>query len=455
MGEFRGRGPPASGPRNAAPAQETPPAPAKEDPPPPPAKEDPAPQVTPPKPPKHPRPPRLLTPQQPGPGPEPGQPAPVPGPKPEGRQVPPLPEDVLNETNSHYLMDLADIHQRYNALERAEALLKRAVEGAKTEQDKSQAFSKLAGVLERMQDWKGSMELYEKVMAAEADPAQKANYGMRLANLYQKLEEHEKAEKLLVELSELKPAEGGQNLEWVKRMAEDRLLTVWQKQPGRLETVIKECDERLAKDPKDAAALDRLSRIYTSAQRDNVKAAEALEKLVALQPEDKELKDRLAAVYQANQQIDKALELYKQMLAGADPQVASRYAYKAGLMLARADRKDEGVALVKEHMDTKDANTATLTMLSSFYMQAQMPEEAESIYLKLAEQAKAPAQRADYLLRVADMAKQAKNYDKAEQQLRAILEQFKEDKGVKARANRALIQLYEQQGKVGELNLEK
>lgn len=382
--------------------------------------------------------------------------APKPPAEPAGRKVPPLSKEITERTHPRYLMDLADVELRYNSLERAEELLKRALEFSAREEDKLLAQSRLAGLLERLQDWPAAIDLYEKLVESEKNAGQKANYAMRLAQMYMRGEQYDKAEALLTPLAGAAPAgeQPGQN-DWIPRLANERLMQVWKNQPGRLEAIIKECEDKLAQDPKDIATLDKLSNLYGSVKRDPAKSTEILQKLVELKPDDLDARDKLAASLQASGNLDGALVQYKKLLEAKPGPEGARFSYRAGQMLLQANRKDEAVALVKEHLDQPDAPVGNLNMLAAFYTQAQMTEQAEGVYLKLAEKATQPAQRADFLLRVADMARQAKNYDRSEQQLRAILEQFKDNPSVKARANRSLVQLYEEQGKVGELKIEK
>jgi len=191
------------------------------------------------------------------------------------------------EANPAFLNDLAQVYLRYGVLDKAEPLLRTAMEKAKDPAQKQQALSSLAQVLQRKGDAKGAAELYEQALQGAANPSEKARMQMSLAESYAGMNEFEKAEKILNEIAastDQNPMAGYQRQE-----AQRQLAQIWQKQPGRLDKVIEEAEKAVAANPKDAVALERLAEIYSRAKPDAAKATLCYEKLLALRPEDKNL----------------------------------------------------------------------------------------------------------------------------------------------------------------------
>ncbi|MGD0094118.1 MAG: tetratricopeptide repeat protein [Planctomycetota bacterium] len=175
------------------------------------------------------------------------------------------------EANPAFLNDLAQVYLRYGVLDKAEPLLRSAMEKSKDPAQKQQALSSLAQVLQRKGDAKGAAELYEQALQGAANPAEKTRVQMSLAESYAGANEFEKAEKILNEIA----ARSDQNpmAVYQRQEAQRQLAQIWQKEPGRLDKVIEETEKALAANPKDAAALERLAEIYSRAKPDGAKAA--------------------------------------------------------------------------------------------------------------------------------------------------------------------------------------
>src|SRR5258708_40320516 len=81
--------------------------------------------------------------------------------------------DVKDMTNPTYLMDLAMVHLRYGALERAEPLLRTALEQSQDPRQKQQIISSLGTLLQRKGDWKGMAEMSELALAGNTAPGER------------------------------------------------------------------------------------------------------------------------------------------------------------------------------------------------------------------------------------------------------------------------------------------
>ena len=337
-------------------------------------------------------------------------------------------------TNPQYLIDLAGVHMRYGAVDRAEPLLRTAMEKANPQQ-KQQIGQTLAQLMQRKNDWKGSVEALEASVAGAETPTEKASLSLQLADAYIHNNESEKAEKIL---SELPPApKDHPEQSWIQQRAFQLLSQALQSKPGRLDAYIAEAEEALTKKPDDEALLDRLSQVYTNIKRDPVKGLTYLEKLGALRPDDRMLQQRLIWNYQQGRQFDKAIEVCKKIIAapGARKEDAHQTAFQAGMLLVQTGKKDDAIAWIKEHYANELLAPQDNSMLAMFYDQCQMFDEEEAALNKLADGVKTPQEKADARIRMAEMQLRKHDLTKATELATAVMNDFKDNVNAEARAN--------------------
>ena len=132
---------------------------------------------------------------------------------------------------------------------------------------------------------------------------------------------------------------------------------------------------------------------------------------------------------------------------------AGQYVFQLGQLRLQTGKKDEAVALMKESFPSTGTSPRELSMLTMFYEQAGLFPEAEAAFNQAATVAKRPEDKAEYLIRAAELAGRRKDYAEAEAQIRAVLRDFSEVKEIRARANSSLLRLLEEQGKLGDVNI--
>ena len=396
-------------------------------------------------------------PEQPAPVPQPRQPAAQPQPSPQSAPSPrPVgapgaaaqpnlsalqgPPDVRDMTNSTYLTELAQVHLRFGALDRAEPLLRSALEKAKDASQKQAACAALATLLQRKGDWQGAVALYETAVAGATNPNDQGRLKLTLADACRNAGQLEAAEKLLLEVAQAKEDQAGG--QWLKQEAQRNLLQLWRGQPAKLEAAIRDTEAAVAKDPKDAASLERLAELYTSAKPDPAKAAECYDKLCGLRPDDKNLQRKAGAYYQQTKQFDKAIAVYRRLLgAAAAKEEAQQYAMMVGQVLLQSNKKQDAVDWMKSSFAKEGASARELGMLAMFYEQAGMPVEAEAVLSQAETAAQSAADKADYKVRRGELATRQKDYAKAEELIRAALKDCQDNPAISSRANFALKRL--------------
>jgi tetratricopeptide (TPR) repeat protein len=261
----------------------------------------------------------------------------------------------------------------------------------------------------------------------------------RLTDLYQQAGQTDKAEKLLTDqlaLVSAKPEEA-----WTKMSLLQRLVAIWQKEPGRIEKERTALEEASAKDPQNKDLLERLAYLYTipSAKPDFAKLVAVREKLLQLSPNDTQAMMQLATAYPQNNQYDKAIEMWQKLMAADPKSFGQSAAFQISTLLNRAGKKDEAVKWAKEHLGEQPTN------LANFYLQAGMIPEAEELYAKLREQATIPEQKAQYTLDIARAAQRGKDYKKAEEEAQRVLKEFPDQRMYIGQANAILQQLKAEQ----------
>jgi tetratricopeptide (TPR) repeat protein len=376
-------------------------------------------------------PPKVPAPAQPAAGPvgTPAQAAPV------------TPQDVEEMTNPRYLLELAKVHMQFNALSRAEELLRKAQPLAKEQDLKDQIGVQLATVLRSKLDFKGAIAQLEEALSHSSNVLGRNQSVMTLSDLYSLAGQPDKAEKVLTDqLESLSGAKARPEDAWARTILNQRLVSLWQRQEGKIEKMRTATEEAVAKDPQNKDLLERLTSLYNAPPPDFAKAVGVYEKLLQLSPNDTQLMSRLALAYQQTKQYNKAIEIHQKIMA-ADPRGGAFSASQIAQLLLQSGKKEEAVKWAKEHM-TGDVG---LPLLVSFYEQAGLVQEAEEALVKLREQAAQPRQKADYSVRLAELALRRKDYKKAEAELQKVLKDFPDDKFLTTRANMDLARLKQEQ----------
>jgi len=378
--------------------------------------------------------------------PPPNVPPPVPpavGPMGTPVQAAPVtPPDVEDMTNPRYLLDLARVHMQYNALARAEEMLRKAQPSAKEQDVKDQIGFQLATLLQRKLDFKGAIAQMEDAISHSSNVSSRNQWVMTLSDLYAQAGQPEKAEKALTDqLESLSGGKAKPEDAWARSALNQRLVSIWQRQEGKIGKMRTATEEAVAKDPQNKDLLERLTHLYNAPPPDFAKTVGVYEKLLQLSPNDTQLMSRLAMAYQQTKQYDKAIEIHQKILA-ADPKGAGAFSgSQIAQLLLQSGKKEEAVKWAKEHM-TGDVG---LPLLVSFYEQAGLAQEAEDALVKLREQAAQPQQRGSYSIRLAELALRRKDYKKAEEELQKVLKDFPDDRFLTARANNTLARLKQEQ----------
>jgi tetratricopeptide (TPR) repeat protein len=256
-----------------------------------------------------------------------------------------------------------------------------------------------------------------------------------LIDAYIRCGEPDKAEKLIIELPPVSKEHPED--QWIQQTAFRLLTQIWQNKPGRVDAYITEAEAALAKTPDDVTTLDRLSEVYSNIKREPAKALPHLEKLATIRVDDKSLQYRLAALYQQTRAFDKSIDVYKKMMTmpNARKDEVHSQAFQVGMLLQQSGKKDEALQWIKNNYAKDIISPQDYSLLSMFYEQCDQKADAEAALKQFGEVAKTPNEKADARVRLAEMALRNREFDKASEAARAVLNDFKDNPNATTRAN--------------------
>jgi tetratricopeptide (TPR) repeat protein len=268
-----------------------------------------------------------------------------------------------------------------------------------------------------------------------------------LSQSYEKLKDLPKAEAALMSLT------NGKIPLAVRMEGWKRLVAFWKEHREQLDASIKNLDASIAKDSKDIDALERLATIFTDITPDAKKAEDYTAKLAELGSKDPEARLRLGSLYERQKQYEKAMKVYQDLIPTVAKPAAWELEVRCAILMLQSGKREEAVAKIEKEL-TPRAKTALDTVgLAGFYANASMPLKAEETFIKAASLSQSAEDITSCMIAAADSCRRRKDYNKSEEYLTALLRQFKDNKTVRTQVNAAMIKLYDEQGKLGDLDL--
>jgi tetratricopeptide (TPR) repeat protein len=333
-----------------------------------------------------------------------------------------------------YLIDLANVHLKYNSVPRARAFLRKALELSKDAAQRDSVLQSVKPVFQRTNDWKQAIETYQDFLTVSLNASERGKINLALADAHLKNGEPDKAEAILTDIA--KPDKERPDDQQQRQNALQALLLLWQSNPARVDPAIAAAEARLAKDASDSAALDLLLQIYSFIRHDAPKQIETAEKLAALRPDDSGEQRRLAGLYQQSRQYDKAIAVNTRLMNAAQKNDEhQQYARAVGELLVQAGKKDEALVWMLENFDKHIQRSGDYMVLATFYENQNMLDLAEYAIKRWVNNAATPEEKIEALFRVAQLALKQKDYAKAEESLHTLAADYKDRQIVMTRVN--------------------
>lgn len=389
--------------------------------------------------------------------PEPPKPA-----KPK-RDKPPEKKDPAakgkHDPEVQYLLDLAHVHRQYGHLEEALPLLEKSLE-KEDDADLRIDILQLAGE------------------TALAEPNRADVAAKYFTKAIEQCKDEERANVLRLWLGgahrTAKDYPAAEAAFWSayrgfaeKRQQQDALRQFSEivRRPERAEAAVAEYEKRLGEKPGDLDLLEILSIIYAQGpKRDVAKALAVQEKISAARPDDLDEQQKLAALYQQAGQADKAVEMYRRIVEKRPEELE-----KLARALAQAGKKDEAAAAARKLLEGQESNPKVLENVAQLLEQTGSGRDALDLRVKSIGLMKEDREKTEARFRLVDRYRELKEFGKAEDLARGLLKEAAEAKpaeGLKAderkayveaakrnlgRAKRLLVQMYEEQGRLEDL----
>ena len=353
----------------------------------------------------------------------------------------------------NYRLELADVHQRYGeeaaAQEALQQIFKLGAEPKHT--GVLRAHVVLGTILQKAEKWQEAIKEFESTQDLLTQPNDQVVVAALISQCYEKLKDLPKAEAALMALT------GGKATQGVRQEGWRRLVEFWKGHLEQLDATIKNLDAALAKDAKDADALERLAVIFTDIRpdpKDPKKGETYTEKLAKLGSDDTDARLRLGGLYERQKAYEKALEVYQALVPKVPKAASWDVEVRCAIMMFHAGKKKEAVEKVEKELVPSAKTALEQVGLAGFYSSAAMPLKAEETFVKAASVSQTPDDVTACMIAAAESCRQRRDYDKAEEYLRAVLKQYKDNRPIRKRVNAALVKIYDEQGKLEDLRLD-
>lgn len=369
-------------------------------------------------------------------------------PAPDPQELPLFPATPPDSSDPEYLVEIAQVHMRHRAFDKAIPLLHQAAGLLQESQFQRQVRSMLFECLLRTQDYGGAESIGERFLDDASSDEERVQSAVKLAHLHALRKDFDGAERVLRE------AESTAQNKQARAEIRQALLRVWQQQPGRMQEVASDLERKVAQDASDTQTLSLLGTIYVRFQRDYQKAKAVYEKLAAHEPEDTQIQHQLISIYQRTEDYAKARAVYEGLLERY-PENADAMHFQIASLFVKSGRGDDAVDYARLHLAADDATPDQLRLLSKVCENAgRLREAAQTLQTAEGKEPDA-AERAGLQLNRVDLLMRQQKYEEAEVVIHGLLDSSPDDVSTQARAKSALVRLYQIQGRTHELSITK
>jgi len=349
-------------------------------------------------------------------------------------------DTTANQT--HYYADLAAVHQKYKAYDKAEECLKKAIElepNTTTSADYAYQLGQL--YLEWGKEKEAEM-MFEFSLDTTPDTGSALiNRSRELGRIYENKKQFDKAE--AVYKKALEKATGP-----VASTIERELFELAQK-TGKIDDIIAQKEKQVAADPKRFQLHYDLAYLYRL-KGDKKKETAAYEAVAQINPNDSQALGQLAVAYRDEGNVDKAV-MYFQKLSDNNPQAKPYYITEIVKVYAKAKRQKEADTWTEKLMDDKEMATAAgRARLARLYQETEAYDKSIEQFKKAVSMAENPQQREQYDVQLARVYLKSKHYSECEALCKKLMSESK-DLNMQREAKYMLVAVYGEQGREADL----
>lgn len=349
------------------------------------------------------------------------------------------------DASSSYLSELAQLNVRFDHLPQAVAAFKGAIEKAESAEEKGRNAFSLAQVLIRVDDFKGATNALAVAAAATPDDTQfLCKCRTYLAQALIRLGKPQDAEAPLRFV-----AENSAN-EWERNHARDQLFSLLV-QTGRQDDLLQYVQEQSGGDTNSPAVLLQLAAAYSFQTNRQEKALSLYRQVLKQDPTNKEALERALNLHRANGQFKDGLLLIQAAFDTAeDPKQQAELAQRAATYARMSGDRKSGLDWQRQVVELNPNSSASWLQLAEAYAAAGKSTDAFSAYGKVIENARDANERDTFSMLLVEAQVRAGEADKAEASMKRLATDGATDE-IKSRAMRMLFNLYESQGRLGEI----
>ena len=352
-----------------------------------------------------------------------------------------IPPDV----SSSYLSELAQLNVRFDHLPQAVAAFQGAIDKAESEEEKGRNAFSLAQVLIRLDDFKGATNALGVAATAMPNDTQfLCKCRTYLAQALIRLGKPQDAEAPLRFV-----AENSAN-EWERNHARDQLFSLLV-QTGRQDELLQYVQDQSGGDTNSPAVLLQLAAAYSFQTNGQAKALSLYRQVLKQDPTNKEALERALNLHRANGQFKDGLFLVQAAFENAeDPKQKTDLAQRAATYARMSGDREAGLDWQRQVVELNPDSSASWLQLAEAYSAAGESTDAFSAYGKAIENARDGNERDTFSMLLVEAQVRAGQSDKAEATMQRLAKDGATDE-IKARAKRMLFNLYESQGRLGEI----
>lgn len=356
--------------------------------------------------------------------------------------------EAQRQANPKDISTLRLLQAIYWGLERqpakAASVLQALAAQTEAPRQKAQYLYDAAQALGMSRDLEGAVAALRQALPLLEEDALRCRYHQLLAGFLMQTEDYEGAEasyRFVLEKSEQR---------WEKEGARRQLLMLAKKR-GTLAEQVSALQDRLKADPQDREALAALAQATWEVQRNAEAALPVYQALSKLDPKDIALQQRLADIHEARQDFAAAQKVYEGLLE-KQPQNRIYYRERLSLLCLRQGDRDGAKAHADRMLADGEGDEHTYARFATLQERLGDFTAAAGAYAEAAKRARRPEMGHEYSLRAAEVWARAGQVGQAETLLKAVL--AKGDDKQKGRAKKALVDLYEKQGRLDKVKID-
>jgi len=361
---------------------------------------------------------------------------------PRGTAVPAV-RPAEQDDEARLLSDLAEVYQRHRRYEKALELYEQALEKATDDYQKSRIHMAIGRIKQRQGHADEAIEHMEQALELAPPEGPKGRVYPELIGLLMRQRKWERARALAAQYA----AEAGTESE--ARRANDYLIQTYEGE-GKLPELARQIEQQLKDKPDDETLLRQLALTYERLPRARDKLVEVYKKLCKLRPDDPHLFFQLAQTYIRLGELDQAAEVYEKLIAGAGKSARINPDFirlRMARTYADAAQKDKALEWLGKITEQDVSDPGIVSLKADVYVSLDMMQEALACYDRALQSAERPEVKARYLFQSAELLRNSRDYQAAEQRLEAIINDPDMPPAAKNAAERTLADLRAKQSR--------